>query len=90
MHIEGNKIYQLRRRWTDRWNDVKVETTNFTTMKKASEALMRGLIGLAKKNIRTATQVKGAIRGNGAQTISNLQEEVENHGYSITTLVIRD
>tara|TARA_R100001377_G_C3189781_1_gene110075 strand:+ start:931 stop:1203 length:273 start_codon:yes stop_codon:yes gene_type:complete len=90
MHIEGNKIYQLRRRWTDRWNDVKVETTNFTTMKKASEALMRGLIGLAKKNIRTATQVKGAIRGNGVQTISNLQEEVENHGYSITTLVIRD
>ena len=90
MHITEKRIYQLKRTWTDRWNDVKTDTWNYTSMRKASDALMSKLIRLAKKNIQTATTVKGAIRGNGVQTIRNLTDEVENHGFRIVTIHIEE
>ena len=91
MYLPTKQVFRLIRKYKDRDNEeITTEIGVYTTMEKASRKLMQSIINLAKMNIREAVYVKGAIRGRGVATISELQKEVENHGFKIETIRVSE
>jgi len=91
MYLSDKKVWKVIRKYVNRRGDAKTEVVGvFTTIQKAQKALMNKLIDIAVSNIRTATTVKGAIRGNGVATVHMLADEVREHGMTIETIYIQE
>jgi len=91
MYLSDKKVWKVIRKFVNRRGDARTEVVGvFTTIQKAQKALMDKLIDIAVSNIRTATTVKGAIRGNGVATVHMLADEVREHGMTIETIHIQE
>ena len=89
MYLSDKKVWRVVRNYINRRGDAKTENVGvYTTLEKAQKALMNKLIDIATSNIKTATTVKGAIRGNGVATVNMLADEVREHGMKIETIYI--
>ena len=91
MYLSDKKVWRVIRKFVTRRGDARTENVGvFTTLEKAQKALMNKLIDIAVSNIRTATTVKGAIRGNGVATVHMLADEVREHGMTIESIYIQE